>query len=175
MSTISAVLISLLICAVAAMLEGLFAGKSVKVFLKNLRSPRYSPPVWVWAIIGVFYYATCFIILFRILRYDDNFSIRYTAFALLLVVLAVNAFWNFVFFRRRNLFYSFVLSVFYTLAAVALFLCLYQFDYVAAFAEIPYLLYLIYALIWGYRLWKLNPNLSADLEIQTAKFTADKH
>ncbi|MET0752248.1 MAG: tryptophan-rich sensory protein, partial [Pyrinomonadaceae bacterium] len=72
-------------------------------------------------------------------------------------VMAVNAFWNFVFFRRRNLFYSFLLSIFYSLAALALFVCLYQFDYVAAFAEIPYLLYLIYALIWSYKLIKLNP------------------
>ncbi|MGC2236576.1 MAG: TspO/MBR family protein [Pyrinomonadaceae bacterium] len=157
MSTISAVLVSLLICVVAAALEGLFAGKGVKAFLADLRSPRFSPPLWVWAIIGVFYYATCFIMLFRILRYDDNFSIRYIAFALLLVVMAVNAFWNFVFFRRRNLFYSFLLSIFYSLAALALFVCLYQFDYVAAYAEIPYLLYLIYALIWSYKLIKLNP------------------
>lgn len=157
MSTISAVLVSLLICVVAAALEGLFAGKGAKAFLQNLRSPRFSPPVWVWAIIGVFYYATCFIILFRILRYDDNISIRYAALALLLVAMAVNAFRIFVFFRRRNLFYSFLLSIFYSLAALVLFICLYQFDYVAAFAETPYLLYLIYALIWSYKLIKLNP------------------
>lgn len=157
MSTSSAVLISFLICAVAAALEGLFSGKGVKSFLANLRKPRFSPPIWVWVIIGVFYYATCFIILFRILRYDDNISIRYAALALLLGVMAINAFWNFVFFRRRNLLYSFLLSIFYTLAALAVFVCLYQFDYVAAFAEIPYLLYLIYALIWSYKLIKLNP------------------
>lgn len=157
MSTISAVLISLLICFLAAALEGLFAGKSVKAFLADLRSPRFSPPFWVWVIIGVFYYATCFIMLFRILRYDDNISIRYAAFALLLLVMAVNAFWNFVFFRRRDLFYGFLLSIFYSLTALALFICLYQFDYVAAYAEIPYLLYLIYALIWSYKLIKLNP------------------
>lgn len=157
MSTISAVLISLLICVVAAALEGLFAGKRVKSFLGKLRNPSYSPPVWVWVVIGVFYYAICFFILFRILRYDDNISIRYTALALLLVVMAVNAFWNFVFFRRQNLFYSFVLSILYSPVAVALFICLYQFDYLAALALTPYLLYLIYALIWSYRLWKLNP------------------
>lgn len=157
MSTFSALLISLLICAVAAGLEGLLAGKNVKAFLGSLRKPPFSAPVWVWAIIGFFYYATCFIILFRILRYDDNFSIRYAAFALLLVVMSVNAFWNFVFFRRRNLYYSFVLSVFYTLAAIALFFSLWQFDFVAACAQIPYLIYLVYAFYWGGGLLKLNP------------------
>ncbi|MET0754404.1 MAG: tryptophan-rich sensory protein, partial [Pyrinomonadaceae bacterium] len=82
MSTVSTVLVSLLICIVAAVLEGLFAGKDVKAFLADLRSPRFSPPFWVWAIIGVLYYAICFIILFRILRYDDNISIRYAALSL---------------------------------------------------------------------------------------------
>jgi tryptophan-rich sensory protein len=156
MSTLSAVLISLLICAVAAMLEGLFAGRNVKSVLSKLRKPSYAPPLWVWAIIGVFYYVICFFILFRILRYDDNFSIRYTAFTLLLVVMTLNAFWNYVFFRLRNLFYSFVLSILYSIVAVAVFVCLYQFDYIAAFVLVPYLLYLIYAFRWGYKLWKLN-------------------
>lgn len=157
MSTLSAVLVSLLICAVAALLEGLLAGRNVKSFLGKLRKPSYAPPFWVWVVIGVFYYAICFLILFRILRYDDNFSIRYTAFTFLLVVMAVNAFWNYVFFRLENLFYSFVLGVFYTLAAVAVFVCLYQFDYIAAYVLVPYLLYLIYAFRWSYKLWKLNP------------------
>lgn len=157
MSTFSAVLISLLICAAAAALEGLFAGKNVKSVLGKLKTPAYAPPLWIWAIIGVFYYLTCFFILFRILRYNDNTSIRYAAFALLLVVMAVNAFWNYVFFRRENLIYSFVLGIFYTLAAVVLFVCLLQFDDIAAYAQIPYLLYLIYAFYWGCGLLKLNP------------------
>ncbi|HEY0428265.1 MAG TPA: TspO/MBR family protein [Pyrinomonadaceae bacterium] len=160
MTTVSAILISLLICAAAAICEGLFAGKNVKNVLGKLRAPRFAPPLWVWAIIGVFYYLFCFFILFRLLRYDDNASIRYAALALLLVVMFTNAFWNYVFFRRQNLFFSFALGVFYSLAAVAVFVCLYQFDYIAAFVLIPYLLYLIYAFYWSYGLLKLNPNHS---------------
>lgn len=153
----SAILISLLICAVAAGLEGLFAGKNVKSFLAKLRVPKFSPPFWLWAIIGVLYYLICFAIIFRILRYSDNFSIRYTAFALILVVMAVNAFWNYFFFRRENLFAASVLGVFYSIAAIALFVCLWQFDYLAAYVLIPYLLYLFYAFYWSYGLLKLNP------------------
>lgn len=157
MSTFSAVLVALLICFAAAGLEGLAAGKNVKPLLAKLKAPRFAPPLWLWAIIGVLYYAICFVILFRLFRYNDNISVRYVALSLLLAVMAVNAFWNYVFFRMQNLFYSFALSVFYTLLAVALFVCLLRFDYVAAYAEIPYLLYLIYAFYWGYSLLKLNP------------------
>ena len=157
MSTVSVILISLLICAVFALLEGLFAGENVKSFLGNLRTPSYAPPLWVWAIIGVLYYAICFFIIYRIFRHDGNTSIKYAALALLLVVMAVNAFWNYVFFRAQNLFYSFVLGIFYSFVAIALFICLIQFDKIAALALAAYLLYLIYAFRWSYRLLKLNP------------------
>lgn len=156
MSTNSALLISLLICVVAAALEGLLAGKNVKSFLGKLKQPRFAPPFRVWVIVGFLYYAVCFLILFRILRYDDNLSVRRAAFGLMLAVLALNAFWNYVFFRRAGLYGSFMLGVFYTLVAVALFVCLLQFDFIAAYVEIPYLLYLIYAFYWSSNLLKLN-------------------
>ena len=157
MSTISAVTISLLICVVAAALEGLFAGKKVKPFLEKLRKPRFAPPLWVWAIVGVLYYLICFFILFRLFRYEDNASPRYISLALLLAVMILNAVWNYVFFRLENLAYSFALSIFYSLVAVALFLFLWQFDYLAAYVLIPYLVYLFYAFYWGWGLLKLNP------------------
>jgi tryptophan-rich sensory protein len=152
-----AILISLGICLIAALLEGLFAGKNVKSVLGKLQTPSFAPPLWVWAIIGVCYYATCFFILYRIFRHDSTVSVKTAALILLLIIMAVNAFWNYVFFRLENLFYSFVLSILYSLVAVALFFCLLRFDTIAALAQVPYLLYLIYAFRWGYGLLKLNP------------------
>jgi len=39
---------------------------------------------------------------------------------------------------------------------VALFVCLIQLNRIAAWALVPYLLYRIYAVWWGFALWKLN-------------------
>ena len=152
-----AILISLGICLIAALLEGLFAGKHVKSVLGKLQTPSFAPPLWVWAIIGVGYYAICFFVLYRIFRHEGDDSIKTAALILLLIVMAVNAFWNYVFFRLENLFYSFVLGVLCSLVAVALFFCLLRFDTIAALALTAYLLYLIYAFRWGYGLLKLNP------------------
>ncbi len=156
MTTVSAILIALLICGIAAALEGVFAGKNVKGVLGKFRAPKFSPPFWLWVIIGILYYLICFVVLFRILRYDDNFAIRYTAFGLILVVMTLNAVWNYFFFRRRNLRGSFRLAIVYTFAAIALFICLWQFDLIAAYALIPYFLYLVYAFYWGLGLLRLN-------------------
>ena len=159
MSVSSAILVSLGICVLSAVLEGVFAGKNVKSFFAKLRLPSYSPPLWVWYIIGVIFYVICFFILYRIFRYDGGASIKYLALTLLLVMMGVNAFWNYAFFRAQNLFLSLFAFAFYPFIAIALFLGLLQFDKIAAWPLVPYFVYLLYAVRWGYELWKLNPNL----------------
>jgi len=152
-----AILISLGTCAVSAVLEGLLAGKNVKSFFAKLRFPSYSAPLWVWYIIGVTYYVICFLILYRVFRHNGDASIKHVSLALLLVMMGVNALWNYVFFRAQNLLLSLFAFAFYPFVAIALFICLFQFDKTAAWSLVPYLAYLLYAVRWGYGLWKLNP------------------
>lgn len=156
MSITYAVLISLAICVASAILEGIGAGRDVKGFFARLRQPRFSPPVWVWYIIGVIYYVACFFVSYRILRQEDDDSVIYLALTFLLVFMSINAFWNFVFFRFRNMFYAFMITLPYIPVAVGLFVSLWQFDRTAAFVFLPYLFYLVYATWLGYQNWKLN-------------------
>jgi tryptophan-rich sensory protein len=152
----SSILISLGVCIVGAILEGLAAGNNVKPFFAKLRFPPYSAPLWAWYIIGALYYVTCFVILYRLFRHNGDTPLWDVAFILILIVMATNALWNYVFFRAQNLFGAFLLSVPYAFVAIALFVCLIQFDKVAAWALVPYLIYLIYGFWWGYGLLKLN-------------------
>ena len=76
--------------------------------------------------------------------------------ALALFMMVVNALWNYVFFRAQNLFLWFIGASLFPILDIALFICLIQLDKVIAWSLIPYLLYRIYALWWGYGLWKLN-------------------
>lgn len=71
-------------------------------------------------------------------------------------MMLVNAFWNYIFFRARKLFLSFIVASFFPIMDIALFICLINLDKPAAWSLIPYLLYRIYALWWGYGLWKIN-------------------
>src|SRR5436190_20124668 len=80
MSIIPAILIALAICVISAMLEGLFAGKGVKAFLANLRTPSYAPPFGVWIIIGVFYYIISSFISYRVLRHNSDSFLKAVSF-----------------------------------------------------------------------------------------------
>ena len=158
MSIISAILIASTICVISAILEGAFAGKGVKAFIANLRTPSYAPPFGVWIIIGGFYYVISFLISYRVLRHSGDSFLKAVSLTLLLAMMSINAFWNYVFFRAQNLFLSFFAFIPYPLLAIALFVCLLQFEPLAAWVFLPYLAYLNYAAFICYKYWKLNAN-----------------
>jgi tryptophan-rich sensory protein len=149
-------IISLLLCIVAAALEGAFAGGGVKQRFAELRQPRFSPPLLVWVGIGVLYYAMCFVVFYRILSSGPYSALALIAFGLVLTLMLANAVWNYVFFRRKNTRASFLFFFGYGVLALALAGILLGVDNLAASLLMAYLVYLVYATWWGYSLWRLN-------------------
>lgn len=168
MSVGYAILVSVGACVVAAALEGACAGRNVKAFYSELRFPRYSAPLWVWGIIGGLYYIVFWFVLYRLLRLDGESALRNVALTLIVFMMVVNALTNYVIFRARNLHLSFVIGNIFPLMDAALFVCLLRLDGVAALTLIPYLIYRIYALWWGYGLLKLNGARPKSPELHTS-------
>ena len=151
-----AIVYSLGICLLGAALEGLFAGGGIKTRMKNLRWPSYAVPFWGWMVIGGLYYLISFTILYRLFRSPAT-AARNTAFTLLAAIMFINAVWNYFFFRSRNLWHAYLLGLPYSAIAICLFLLLLlRVDRLAAWSFFPYLAYLCYANVLGYRVWKLN-------------------
>lgn len=144
------------ICVVSAAIEGLCAGSGVKAFFATLRTPKYSAPLPVWYAIGVGYYVTFGLILYRLLVLPGPSRSAQGALALVVTMMLANALWNFVFFRARNLFIAFVTSSAAPLADIVLFIWLLRLDQPSALALVPYLAYRVYAVWWGYALWAAN-------------------
>lgn len=156
MKSLYAALLASGICIIAALLEGLCAGRNVKSFFASLKSPRYSPPLWVWSIIGGVYYIIFWFLLFRLFQLQTDSFLKVIALTLIVFMMIVNALTNYIIFRARNLYLSFMVGSAFPLMDIALFACLLRLDELAAWSMIPYLLYRIYAVWWGYRLWKAN-------------------
>lgn len=151
-----ALLVSCLVCALVAALEGACAGRNVKAFFSTLKFPRYSAPLWVWSIIGGVYYLIFGFVIYRLLRLDGS-MLRRAALALVLIMMVVNALTNYIIFRARNLRLSFIVGSLFPVMDLTLLLCLIELDTLAAWSLVPYLIYRVYAVWWGYTLWKLNP------------------
>lgn len=78
------------------------------------------------------------------------------AFWLLLLLMALNAGWNWLFFRRRNLRAAALFYVPYCAIVAALAIVLFRADRIAGLVFAAYVLYLPYGIAWTYRIWKLN-------------------
>jgi translocator protein len=150
------ILTALAVCIVGALLEGPCAGSGVKKYLGELRWPSFSPPLWAWYAIAVVYYVIVFVCAYRVLQHPGTEPFRNAALALLVVVVVLNAVWNVLFFRAKNFKASFVFSLIYSLVVIAFWYCLLQFDSLAASVLGLYAVYLVYANVWGYRVWRLN-------------------
>jgi tryptophan-rich sensory protein len=152
---LNAAVIAATACAIAATVEGLAAGSGFKQRMAELRIPRFSPPLPVWILVGIGYYAIAGVVLYRLLTLTPS-TPRRAALLLLATILAVNAYWNYLFFRRRSLRQSFLLGLPYTVIAIVLSGLLFRLDPSTAWLFLPYTLYLTYANTWTYRIWQLN-------------------
>jgi tryptophan-rich sensory protein len=148
---VNTTLLALLICVTAAALEGILAGRGVRQRLASLRMPPYSPPFFLWLLIGLAYYIICFIVLRELLA--GSFTLP---LILLVLILLANAFWGVLFFRWRDLRASFAAFIPYAALVAALVVSLVRSYPFGAVLFICYCAYLLYATWWGYRLWLLN-------------------
>jgi tryptophan-rich sensory protein len=150
-----AILTSFVVCGLAAALEGACAGRNVKGFFSTLKFPPYSAPLWVWSIIGGVYYLIFGFVTYRLFRLSGS-ELRNAALALILLMMTANGLSNYVIFRARDLYQSFVIGSLFPVMDITLLIFLIQLDTSAAWALVPYLIYRVYAVWWGYALWKAN-------------------
>ena len=145
--------LALLICAAAAGFEGLCAGRDPLAQLRALIQPRWSPPGWAWVLIGIAWYAICFVALVRLL---PSWAEAPLPVVLLVLLMLANGAANLVQFRMRRLdlllwyfaAYALLLAVFlWVVCPVDRLVC-------ALFAV--YALYLPFAGAWGWALHRMN-------------------
>ena len=146
---------ALVVCLLAVIAEGLLAGGKVREHLRQIKQPRASPPMWLWIAIGLAYYVICYTILFRLFARGGD-GMRNVAVGFVIVILAANAFWNYLFFRAKNFLACLVLSLGYGILVVALLVMLARIDRTSAFVLLPYVAYLAYAGRLQYSIWRLN-------------------
>ena len=145
-----------MVALAAAAIEGACAGKNVKSFFATLRFPPYSAPLWLWSAIGGIYYLIFWFVLYRLLRLETDSLLKPVALVLIAFMMLANGLTNYVIFRARNLRLSFVIGSLAPIFDTMLFVLLLMLDRIAALSLIPYLVYRVYGVWWGYALWKIN-------------------
>ena len=147
-------LTAFLICASAALVEGLCAGRNPMAQLKATRQPAWSPPNWLWIVIGLAWYGICFTALARLLPLWPGSRL---AIFLLAALMLANGGANILGFRLKRLDWAFFFLFPYWLLLAAFLWSVRPLDGLSFGLFLVYAVYQLYAAAWGYRLWRLNP------------------
>jgi tryptophan-rich sensory protein len=160
-------LIAFAICVAAAAFEGLCAGRAPLARLAALRQPAWSPPIWLWVLIGIAWYGLCFTGLVRLLPHWPD----HRAPVLLLVALmAANGAVNLLQFRMNRLDLAFFSFGPYWLLLAAFLWTACPLDPLTCALFAVYAAYQVYAAAWGYRLWRMAAVLESDREEASVLF-----
>lgn len=138
---------------VAAAFEGMCAGRDPMGQLKALKQPSWSPPTWVWVLIGIAWYGICFVGLVRLLPLWPDYKLPVV---LLVALMLVNAANNVPLFRMRRLDLALAFFIPYWPLLAAFLWTVCPLDNLTCTLFAIYSVYQVYAAAWGYQLWRMN-------------------
>ena len=121
----------------------------------NLAKPAFNPPAWVFAPVWTLLYLTMGIAAWLVWRQRRVARVT-PALALFLVQLALNAAWSWLFFGRHYIGWALVDLVALWLAIGATIPVFWTHRPLAGFLMIPYFLWVSFAALLNFQLWRLN-------------------
>lgn len=120
----------------------------------NLELPIFSPPSTVFPIVWTILYILMGISSFMI--YVSNSRMKNTALLIYIVQLLFNSIWTITFFNLENYGFAIFVLIALILMVIIMMLYFYKIDIKSCYLQIPYLLWLMFALYLNVGIWLLN-------------------
>jgi translocator protein len=150
-----ALALSILIAEGTGFLSG-FLARSGPDFYESLKRPAFSPPGWVFPVVWTILYLLMAIAAYRIWLKGKSGEDVKKALTLYAVQLFFNFLWSIIFFRFQLFGLAFlellILLVFILLTTFEF----YKIDKKAAYLMVPYILWVSFAGVLNYVIWRLN-------------------
>jgi translocator protein len=148
----------LILCFSAAAV-GAFASSSAGPFYGEIVRPAWAPPGWVFGPVWTVLYLTMGVAVWLVWREPAARGPKATAIAVFLAQLVANALWSWLFFAWRKGGLAFADIVILWLLIVCTVLAFWRIKPVAGLLLVPYLLWVSFASVLNWTLWRTNPDL----------------
>ena len=136
-------------------IAGLFTADAVPEWYAALNKPSFSPPNWIFGPVWTVLYILMGISWFLIWKQPANKE-RYRAILVFLLQLLLNFLWSFIFFYFNMIGVALIeISLLWVNIVIMLFL-FYKIKPIAAYINIPYLLWVTFASVLNASLYFLN-------------------
>ena len=137
-------------------LSGLLSRGGMEQFQANALQSPLSPPPILFPIVWTVLYALMGIGAARVALTTDSPQ-RSRGLNLFVAQLIVNFFWSLIFFNANAFGFAFVWLILLWVLVALMILAFRKADPIAAWLQIPYLIWLTFAAYLNYQVWMLNP------------------
>ena len=152
MKKIKDIIISILIPNAIGLLSAILS--KVKDNIDTFIKPSFNPPGIVFPIVWFVLYTLMGISSYLI--YKDNTTYKRRALLLYAVQLFINGLWSIIFFRLKLFLLAFITIIILIILTTYMIIEFYKINKTAAYLQIPYLMWLIFASILSYSVYILN-------------------
>ncbi|MDD2696686.1 MAG: tryptophan-rich sensory protein [Candidatus Pacebacteria bacterium] len=149
-------IISVLICELAGISGSFFTAPAIKTWYFYLNKPSFSPPNWLFAPVWTTLFLLMGIALYLVWKRGLGDKQSKEAVEIFFLQLVLNVLWSVIFFGLKSpglAFFEILIlwaAIFYTM------LDFFQLDKKAAYLLIPYIVWVSFASILNFFVWRLN-------------------
>ena len=136
-------------------LSGFISRNGMKLYGTAVAKPPLSPPGWVFGVVWVILYALMAISAYRVYQAPES-QARSRGLNLFVIQLIVNFFWSPIFFNAMAFGFSAIWLALLWILVLWMILTFRKVDSLAAWLQIPYLIWLTFAAYLNFAVWLLN-------------------
>ncbi|MBC7912683.1 MAG: tryptophan-rich sensory protein [Pyrinomonadaceae bacterium] len=152
-------IITIVVCIALPLMVGGIAGyatsASIGSWYSTLHKPFFNPPNWLFGPVW-----TCLYILMGISLYiiwkSPATATRTKALRVFLIQLTLNFAWSFIFFYFHETGWALIEIVMMWVSILIMILTFYRINKIAAYLQVPYLLWVSFATVLNASIWYLN-------------------
>ena len=153
---IISILIPLIIGYLSNALSSLLSGVSTAQYYSQLIKPSFAPPGYIFPIVWTILYVLMGISAYKILKKGSNLSKVKDAMFYYWLQLGLNFMWSILFFGLGLRFTALVDLILLLIVLIIMIYKFYKLDKKAAYLNIPYVIWILYAGFLNYFTWIIN-------------------
>jgi len=149
-------ILSILICQSAGIIGSLFTISAIPSWYNGLNKPSFTPPDCIFAPVWGILYTLMGISLYLIINKKFKSNDKTLGLIFFAVQLILNASWSIIFFGAKSILGGFIVILLLWTFIVLTIIKFYKISKPSAIMLYPYLLWVSFAVLLNYSIWKLN-------------------
>ena len=147
---------AIIVCQLAGIIGSLFTSPSIPGWYASLIKPSFNPPNWIFGPVWTTLYLLMGIALFLVWEKSKKDKCAKIAIIIFAIQLVLNTFWSILFFGMQSPAFAFGEIIILWAAIAATIFAFYRISVPAAALLIPYILWVSFAAVLNFFIWRLN-------------------